>query len=122
MPLDKKIRYAGSLTSTILKRKFDNRKDCGSVFRSSTGILALVFIIADYGHDAEYVICGIGILHRDEYPDGGHIHRRELLQHVFADIEVLRSLARRYHFSTTESELVQFIPRHTEREDLLCGS
>lgn len=112
LPLDKKIRYGGSLTSTFLKRMLDKRKDCGSVFRPSTGILALVFAIADHGQDAEYVICGIGARKRDEYLDGKHIHERDLPQHVFADIKVLGSLARRYRISTTESELMQFIPQY----------
>jgi hypothetical protein len=110
LPLDRKIRYAGSLTTTFLKRLLDKSKDCGSVFRPSTGILALVFAIADYGRDADYVICGIGASKRDEYLDGKHIHGRDLPQHVFADIKVLRKLARRYHLSTTEQELVSFIP------------
>lgn len=112
LPLDKKIRYAGSLTSTFLKRLLNKRKDCGAAFRPSTGILALVLAIAEHGRDADYVICGVGIRKRDEYLDGKHIHKRDLPQHVFADVKVLRKLARRYNLSTTEPELEYLVPRY----------
>ena len=112
LSMHRKIRYSGSLTSTFLKRLLDRRKDCGSVFRPSTGILALVFAIAEHGRDADYVICGIGVQKRDEYLDGKHIHGRDLPQHVFADVKVLRKLARRYRLFTTEPELEHLLPRY----------
>lgn len=117
LSMRRKIRYAGSLTSTFLKRLFDRRKDCGSVFRPSTGILALVFAIADHGRDADYVICGIGAQKRDEYLDGRHIHGRDLPQHVFADVKVLRKLARRYNLFTTEPELEHLVPRYPASDE-----
>jgi hypothetical protein len=112
LPNDLKIRYAGSLTSTFLKRLFDKRKDCGSVFRPSTGILALVLAIDEHGRDADYVLCGIGVKKREEYLDGSETHERDLPQHVFADIKVLRKLARRYRLFTTEPELEHLLPRY----------
>jgi len=112
LPKEKKIRYAGSLTSTFLKRLLDRRKDCGSVFRPSTGILALVFAIDEYGPDADYVLCGIGVRKREEYLDGSETHERDLPQHIFADAKVLRKLARRYNLFTTEPELEHLVPRY----------
>ena len=112
LSLDQKIHYAGSLTSTFLKRLLDRRKDCSAVFRPSTGILALVLAISEHGRDADYVICGIGVKKRDEYLAGKHIHGRDLPQHVFADIKVLRKLARRYRLFTTEPELEHLVPRY----------
>jgi hypothetical protein len=74
-----------------------------------------VFAIADYGQDADYVICGIGASKRDEYLDGKHIHGRVLPQHVFADVKVLRNLNRHYHLFTTEQELMPFVSRYNVR-------
>jgi hypothetical protein len=112
LPLDKKIRYAGSLASTFLKRMLNKRKACGSAFRPSTGILALVLAIAEHGRDADYVICGIGVRKRDEYLNGKQLKGRDLPQHVFADVKVLRKLARRYNLFTTEPELEHLVPRY----------
>lgn len=117
LPLAKKFRYAGSLTSTFLKRLLNKRKDCGSAFRPSTGILALLFAIADYGADAEYVICGIGIRKRSEYLGANNKHKRDLPQHVFADSKVLKKLSRRYHLSTTEPEIMHMLPAYQTRDD-----
>ena len=107
-----KIRYAGSLTSTFLKRLLNRRKDCGAAFRPSTGILALVFAIAEYGREADYVVCGIGVRKREEYLDSSNPRQRDLPQHVFADVKVLRKLARRYRLFTTEPELEHLLPRY----------
>jgi hypothetical protein len=112
LPVNKKIRYAGSLTTTFLKRLVDRRKDCGAVFRPSTGILALVLAISEHGRDADYVICGIGVQKRNDYLGGEHIHNQPLLRHVYADIKVLRELARRYNLYTTEPELEHLVPRY----------
>lgn len=110
LPVESKLRYAGSLASTFLKRIVNNRKDCGSAFRPSTGVLSLVFAIDEYGHDAEYVVCGIGMQKRTEYLDGKNMKHRDLPPHVFADRKVLGRLARRYSVFTTEPELMQLLP------------
>ncbi|WP_164926819.1 hypothetical protein [Chlorobaculum tepidum] len=112
LPLDRKIRYAGSLASTFLKRLLNKRKDCGAVFRPSTGILALVFAIAEHGRTADYVICGIGVRKRNEYLSGKQVKGHDLPHHVFADVKVLRKLARRYNLFTTEPELEHLVPRY----------
>lgn len=109
LPNKTKIRYAGSLASTFLKRLLDRKKDCGSAFRPSTGILALALAIDEYGHDADYVICGIGLQKRVEYLDGRNTAKRALQPHVYADIKELRKRARRYSLFTTEPELAWLI-------------
>lgn len=110
MPYKIKVRYAGSLASTFLKRLLDWKKDCGSAFRPSTGVLALVMAIDEYGPDVEYVIAGVGAHKRLEYLTGTKTKGRLLQPHVYADIKVLRKLARRYLLFTTEPELFQLIP------------
>jgi len=110
LPYKVKVRYAGSLGSTFLKRLFDWKKDCGSAFRPSTGVLALVMAIAEYGTGAEYVICGIGVSKRLEYVSGTKTKGRMLQPHVYADVKVLRQLRRRYSLFTTEPELASIIP------------
>lgn len=110
LPNDLKIRYAGSLASTLLKRLLDRRKDCGSAFRPSTGILSLVLAINEHGHNAEYVICGVGVNKRVEYLDGNNERQRALPAHVLADLKVLRRLARHYAISTTEPEMLHLLP------------
>lgn len=110
LPNKVKIRYAGSLASTFLKRLRNHKKDCGSAFRPSTGVLALVMAINEYGPDAEYVICGIGIHKRLEYISGTKTKQRLLQPHVYADTKVLRKLAHRYSLFTTEPELTALIP------------
>jgi len=110
LPYKTKIRYAGSLASTFLKRLLDRKKDCGSAFRPSTGVLALVMAIDEYGPDAEYIIAGVGAKKRLEYLTGTKTKGRLLQPHVYADIKVLRKLARRYSLFTTEPELTSLIP------------
>jgi len=100
--------------STFLKRLLNNRQDCGAAFRPSTGILSLVLAIDEYGQDAEYVLSGIGFTKRAEYFDGNTTRKRELPSHVFADVKILRNLARRYNLSTAEPELIQFIPHYSD--------
>lgn len=109
LPVDLKVRYAGSLASTYLKRIINKRKDCGSTFRPSTGVLSVVCAIDEYGHDAEYIISGIGVENRGDYCDGKNMRQRDLRPHVFADIKILRHLARRYSMYTTEPELMKII-------------
>jgi len=109
-PFKTKIRYAGSLMSTFLKRLLDRKKDCGSAFRPSTGVLALVMAIDEYGADAEYVICGVGLQKRVEYLNGRSVAGRALPAHVYADTKVLGKLVRRYSLFTTEPELTSLIP------------
>ena len=110
LPFKTKIRYAGSLASTFLKRLLDRKKDCGSAFRPSTGVLALVLAIDEYGPDAEYVMAGIGLRKRAEYLNGKRRVRRALPAHVYADSHVLGKLVRRYSLYTTEPELFQLLP------------
>jgi len=110
LPNKVKIRYAGSLASTFLKRLRNHKKDCGSAFRPSTGVLALVMAINEYGPGAEYVICGIGIHKRLEYLSGTKTKGRLLQPHVYADTKVLRKLADRYSLFTTEPELTSLMP------------
>ena len=117
LPFRMKMRYAGSLTTTFLKRLLDRQTDCGSVFRPSTGILALVFAIADHGPDADYVICGVGVQKRHDYFGTSNASQRPLPQHVFADVKVLRKLARRYRLFTTEPELASFVPLYQSRPE-----
>jgi len=114
LPYKAKIRYAGSLMSTFLKRLLNNRQDCGAAFRPSTGILSLVLAIDEYGQDADYVLCGIGFNKRSEYFDGSNTRKRILPSHVFAEVKILRNLARRYKLSTTEPELMPFIPHYSD--------
>lgn len=111
LPSKMKIRYAGSLASTFLKRLLDRKKDCGSAFRPSTGILALVLAIDENGEDAEYIICGIGLRKRAEYLNGTTFRKRALPAHLFADVKVLSQLVRRYSLFTTEPELTSLIPQ-----------
>jgi hypothetical protein len=117
LPYRMKIRYVGSLTTTFLKRLLDRRTDCGSVFRPSTGILALVLAIAEHGRDADYVICGVGVRKRHDYLDVSNSSQRPLPQHVFADVKVLRKLVQRYNLFTTETELAPFVPLYQPRTE-----
>lgn len=109
LPVDKQIRYSGSLCTTFLKRIIDRKKDCGAYFRPSTGVISLIFAIDEYGNDAEYIIAGIGIKNRAQYQDGNNPAQNDIPHHVYADKHILRRLAERYRLYTTEQELMPFI-------------
>jgi len=88
-----KVRYAGSATSIILKRIFDQSKTSNAIFRPSTGVISLLYAIAENGADCEYVVAGIGLNNRSEY-----IHTKlssairssdtSIPHHVFADRKI----------------------------------
>ena len=110
-----KIRYAGSLARTFLKRLLDRCKTCNPVFRPSTGIISLLMAIDEHGADCEYVVAGIGMKNRSIYI---HTERSTaqgasvatLPQHVFADRKILMALSSRYRITTTEPELMEILP------------
>lgn len=88
------------------------RRDVRARYRPSTGILALLVAMADYGQDAEYVLAGIGLADRQAYSMGGQSLSNGRKQqsaglpiHTVADAIALGLLAGRYDLSSTEPEL-----------------
>ena len=88
------------------------RRDVRAKYRPSTGILALLVALADYGESAEYVMAGIGLADRHAYSIGeqdiSNAKQRKsgaLPMHTVADAIALRRLRDRLDLSATEAEL-----------------
>lgn len=94
-------------------------RDCPSPYRPSTGLLALLLAISENGGDAEYVISGIGITHRDINVCGDKVNKTwqakgRLPSHVLADLIVLKKLRGKYKITTTEEQLFSLLPEFVE--------
>jgi len=113
LPSKLKLSYAGSAISIILKRIFARSKTCNAIFRPSTGIIALLYAIAENGYDCEYVLAGIGLKNRNEYITDIRLSKHPIPHHVYADQKVLRSVAAKYKITTTETELMGILPQYT---------
>lgn len=101
----------------FLNWKFgDGRRDVSPKYRPSTGILALLQAIRENGHNAEYVLAGIGTQDRNIAKVKTFTATLQgtlagdLPQHVHADLMVLKKLVGRYALSTTEKELTEAVP------------
>jgi hypothetical protein len=110
IPFEQQLRGLRSLFNTIKQRVTDKEVECKSAFRPSTGIFSAIYAIHENGENAEYIISGIGIRSRNQYPSGKMEKLRFLPPHLFPDIKVLCALAKRYHISTTEVELEKCLP------------
>ncbi len=93
------------------------RNDVRAKYRPSTGILALLVAMSDYGDDAEYVIVGIGLADRQAYSIDGQVLSNGRKQpskglpiHTGADAIALRLLKDRFTLSSTEPELQDVLP------------
>jgi hypothetical protein len=110
LPPKLQVRYAGSATSIILKRLFDQSKTCNSIFRPSTGIISLLMAIDENGVDCEYILAGIGLKNRDDYLHTKRSSSASFPIHVFADRKILQALSSRYRITSTEPELMAVLP------------
>lgn len=66
------------------------------LFRPSTGIIALILAIDQFGLNAEYFLEGVGLSNRNVYPDGNNNTwtplKKIVASHIFVDRLVLKSL------------------------------
>jgi hypothetical protein len=73
-----------------------------SLFRPSTGIIALLYAISQHGADSQYFISGISMKTRNAYANGESTILKELdnwrlAPHILADRKILRALKKRYN-------------------------
>lgn len=94
----------------------NRRLDVSAKYRPSTGVLALLLAIREHGHQAQYVLSGVGLGNRDAYILDGkpfevrRAQKKDLPMHVVADIIVLQRLAKHFNIRTTELELEDILP------------
>lgn len=100
-----KLNYM--LLKTIVMQKLkDQNIDVPAIFRPSTGAFALAYAIKDCPQAERYIISGIGLSKRNEYPGmvgADKVNRFE--NHVMADKILFSRLATRYPLYTTDLEL-----------------
>lgn len=99
------LRYLKNL----LRLYFFSGKNIHGIFRPSTGVATLIYAISKHGNDAEYIISGISIEKRGDYPDGSNntwtpkINLKK--NHIIVDKEILTFLSKKYKLKSYDIEL-----------------
>lgn len=112
LPQDMQRECLWSVVKVGFRRIFSKKADSHCVLRPSTGVLTLIYAISEHGEKAHYVVAGVGLTKRGEYSQGKNESKEKQnpYAHILADKKVLRALAKRYHVSTTEPELMDILP------------
>lgn len=79
------------------------------LFRPSTGVISLIYAISQHGENAKYIVSGISINDRGNYPDGAKNtwsgEKSLKSNHVYVDKKILTILSKKYNIKTTEEGL-----------------
>ena len=85
-------------------KKITNKQyNCSALFRPSTGIIALLIAIKNHGKDCEYIVSGIGVDARGDYPDASRntwTNKNSLLyNHILVDKFFAKKLFQKYNIT-----------------------
>ena len=108
---------------TLSRLQGGKRCSVHSPFRPSTGVLALMCAIRDYGRSEDYTLVGIGLGSRalfsrrgvegHEFPryrhDPENASPLQKQAHLFADTQILRTLSTSYSISTADIDLARAV-------------